>query len=253
MAAVGCSNVSGPSASARTARLVFSVNAGSPPAGPVSASETIGLGSDVLVLNQVDLVLRKIQLDRAGGVTGCGAAGDSVDNATSDGANTPQGGPDDVDDCEEVEVGPLLVTLPLGGGTSQKIEVSLVPGTYDRVQFQVHKPDDDDLGDRTFLAAHPDFRRVSIRARGTFNGTAFEYVSDLSAEQELALSPPLVLAKDGTASLNLTVDVRGWFLDGSHNHLVNPATALKGQPNEGLVKQNIKQSIGAEGHNDLDG
>lgn len=253
LTAMACSNTSGPSRTAGSSRLIFSVSAGTSAAAPALAPETIGLGSDVLVLNQVDLVIREIQLNRVGRTSGCDSDGDSNDDSNQAGANEKNGDNNQAgDDCEEVEVGPLLVTLPLGGATAQKIEVSLAPGTYDRVEFEIHKPDGGDSTDRAFLAVNPAFRGVSIRARGTFNGTAFEYLSDLSAEQELRLSPPLVLAQGGTAQLSLTIDARGWFLDAVRNRLVNPATALKGQPNEGLVKQNIKNSIGAKGDNDRD-
>ncbi len=254
VAALGCSDASGPSSRTGSSRLVFSVSAGTIAAAPQAAPETINVGSDVLILNQVDLVIRHIELDRVGSTAVCDTTGEGLDGSSNDGASEHQGGDDaSGDDCAEIESGPLLVTLPLGGGTAQEIEVSLAPGTYDRVQFQVHKTDDNDASDGAFLAAHPDLRHVSIRARGTFNGTAFEYLSDVSAEQRLTLSPPLVLATDSTAKVNLTVDVHGWFLDAAQNRLVNPTTALKGQPNEGLVTRNIKSSLRAKGYYGRDG
>jgi hypothetical protein len=48
------------------------------------------------------------------------------------------------------------------------------------------------------------------------------------------------------------MDVRSWFQDASRTRLVNPLSALKGQPNEGLVKENIKRSIDAECDDHLD-
>lgn len=252
LTAIACSNASGPSGRPGNTRLIFSVSAGTPAAAPGLAPETIGLGSDVLVLDQVDLVIRDIELHRAGRIDGCDADEEGHDDAGQAGTSGRNGDDEVDDDCEEVELGPLLVSLPLGGTAAQKINVALIAGTFDRVKFKIHKPDDDETGDRAFLIAHPEFRRVSIRARGTFNGTAFEFLSDLNAEQKVALSPPLVLAQNGTAELTLTIDVRGWFLDVARNRLINPATALKGQPNEGLVKENIKQSIGAKGDDDHD-
>jgi hypothetical protein len=254
LAAIGCSDANGPSSRTGSSRLVFSVTAGTPAGAPQAAPETIGVGNDVLVLNQVDLVLRQIELDRVGAIAACDTTGDGIDGSSEDGASEHHDGNDDAgDDCAEVQVGPMLVSLPLGGGSAHEIDVPLAPGTYDKVQFQIHKPDDDTAGDAAFLAANPDFRRVSIRVRGTFNGTAFEYLSAVSAQQQVVLSPPLVLAADSTARLNLTVDVRGWFLDAGQNRLVNPTTALKGQPNEGLVTRNIKSSLRAKGYYGRDG
>ncbi|MCK7521644.1 MAG: hypothetical protein MZV64_30150 [Ignavibacteriales bacterium] len=71
----------------------------------------------------------------------------------------------------------------------------MAAGTYDRLEFEIHKPEDDgDADDAAFLAAHPDFRRISIRVTGTYNGTPFAYTTDLSEEQERALVPPLSLS-----------------------------------------------------------
>ena len=49
---------------------------------------------------------------------------------------------------------------------------------------------------------------------------------------------------------NLAVST--WFFDGNGN-LFDPATALKGQPNENLAKDNIKSSIDVFEDEDMDG
>lgn len=228
-----CGDASGPSLRDGEGRVALMVTGRGPTAGPAAAPETIGLGGDVLVINQVEIVLREIELERIDG-DACEVANDH----------------DSDDDCEEVEVGPLLIDLPLGGGTARLLLVPIVAGSYDEIEFEIHKPGDDDAADRAFLALHPDLDRVSIRVRGTFNGVQFVYLTDLNVEQEMQLSPPLVVEAGGSAELTLMVDVRDWFLDATRARLVNPTTALKGQPNEGLVKENIKRSFDAECDND---
>lgn len=230
LALTACTDSSGPSLRPGEGRLTLSVTGRAPAGSPQAAPETVELGSDVLVLQRVELVLKEIELSRVGDDDLCNGA----------------------DDCEEVEVGPMLIDLPLGGGTLRRLQIPVAAGTYDEIEFDIHTPDDDDAADRDFLAAHPDLKKVSIRVRGTFNGTPFVYVTDLSVEQEADLSPPLVVGDGASAELTLIVDVRGWFLDSSRSRLVNPLSALKGQPNEGLVKENIKRSIDAEGDDDLD-
>ena len=236
MTLAGCSDVNGPSPGGGEGLLVLSVAGRTPGAGPAAAPETITLGGDVLVLEQVELVLREIELERVGEDDSC------------------RGGENEGDDdaCEEVELGPLLIDLPLGGGTMRRLQVAVEAGAYEEVEFEVHKPDDDEAKDLAFLAAHPDFDHVSIRVRGTFNGVPFVFVTDLNAEQEIDLSPPLMVAAGASAELTLIVDVRTWFLAAGGSRLVNPLTALKGQPNEGLVKENIKRSIDAECEDDGD-
>lgn len=234
-ALVACGDVGGPSLRDNEGLLVLSVS-GRPPSGGPTTAETITLGSDVLVLNKVELVLREIELERVGGEDGCAAGQNSGED----------------DECEEVELGPFLVDLPLDGTLTRRLQVAVEAGTYEEVEFEVHKPDNGDAADLAFVAAHPEFAGVSIRVQGTFNGAPFVFTTDLDVEQEMELSPPLVVTAGASAELTLSVDVRTWFLNAAGTGLVNPATALKGQPNEGIVKENIKQSIDAECEDDGD-
>ena len=55
------------------------------------------------------------------------------------------------------------------------------------------------------------------------------------------------------ANVTLRIDVATWFLNAGGTALVNPATANKGQPNEGVVKDNIEASIDAFRDDDHDG
>jgi hypothetical protein len=118
---------------------------------------------------------------------------------------------------------------------------------YDELEFDIHKPEDDGR-DREFLRANPEFARISIRVRGTFNGQPFVYTSDLNAEQESDLRPPLVVAEARTVSLTLLVDLRQWFLNGSGTAYVDPRSANKGGANENLVRDNIRDSFEALGN-----
>jgi hypothetical protein len=86
---------------------------------------------------------------------------------------------------------------------------------------------------------------VSIRATGTYNGTAFTYTTDLDAEQEIALSPPITTDGSTPASLTLFVDVSSWFKTSDGTALVDPATTLLDPANQSLVENNIKASFKA--------
>ena len=233
----------GPSAAGRT--VSFSVATRPSAAGPAPAGASVGpldvvVGSDVIVYQKVELVLREIELERADASSSCGDDGVSGD---SDGHD---------DDCEEINVGPILLDLPLGPGPARQFTVSVDTGTYDELEMKIHKPDNDP-GDDMFLQDHPDLQGISVRVTGTFNGTPFVYTSDLDAEQEVDLDPPLTVTEAGPTDLTLMVDIDGWFLDASGTALVDPATALKGQPNEDVVKNNIEASIQAFEDEDHDG
>jgi hypothetical protein len=195
------------------------------------ADEVFSDGANTLTISQVEVVLREIELKRVE-AENCDAQPDS---------------------CEEFEVGPILVDLPLNGQTAQAVDVAIDPGTYDEIEFEIHKISNDDEEDAAFRAAHPDFAGKSIRVRGSFSGSPFTYETDLDVEQEFDLSPPLEVG-ESSASTNVTVriDISQWFVDGSGT-LVDPGTGNKGGVNESLIKENIKQSIEAFEDEDRDG
>lgn len=218
-------------------------------------------GTNTLVLTSVQVVLREVELERVGHDGACADASSTVSastTASSGGAAASTGtaednGNDANDDCEKVEVGPMLVDVPVTtAGAQHSVSVTLDAGTFEKVEFEIHKPEDDSSGDSAFLTANPGFAGVSIRVEGTWNGTSFTFTSDLNAEQEVELSPPLVVAQSGATDLTILFDVSGWFAT-SGGTLIDPTSAAKGQPNEDLVKDNIKRSLRAFRDNDEDG
>ncbi len=197
------------------------------------APESFTDGQNTLVITKVEMVLREVELQRVE-VTDCNS---QVEH----------------DDCEEFEVGPVLLDLPLG--TPERVfAIDLPPGTYDELEFEFHKVSNDDPQDAEFRAAHPDLVGTSIRVTGTYNGQPFTYETDLDVEQEFDLNPPLVIDESAT-STNLTVRVglQDWFRNQQSGLLVDPGSANKGGQFEGLVKENIKQSIEAFEDDDEDG
>jgi hypothetical protein len=202
-----------------------------------------------LTFEKVELVLREIELKRADRDVVCG----EDDSNSDDDSNDDSSDDSSADDCEELEFGPVLLDLPLGGGAAQVFTVEVASGTYDELEFEIHKPEDDgDANDAAFLAAHPDFRGVSIRVTGSYNGTPFTYTTDLGEEQEQALAPPLSLATATATDLTLFVDINNWFRTGAAT-LIDPASANEGGANESLVEDNIENSIDAFEDDDRDG
>ena len=199
-------------------------------------STVITLGNDTIILRSVELVLREIELK-------------PVEDAACDTVGGDDG-------CEEFETGPVLVSLPLGStATETMISVSAPPGQFDELEFKIHKPSDSD--DAVFNAAHPDFDGVSIRVTGTYSqgGTRsnFTFTSDLDAEQEIELAPPVTVSAGAPTTVTLRVDVATWFLNAAGTALVDPASGNKGQANEGVVKDRIEASIDAFRDDDHDG
>jgi len=221
-AAAGCSGITGPAAGP-SASLSFSTRPATSPLGApglalyANGADTIAQGTDTLIVTRAQLVLRKVELKTQ----------DSVRCST--------------EHCEEFEAGPIAVDLPLGAGAQQQVAVNVPPGTYNGIEFNIHRVGGDSA-DSTFIAAHPDLSGVSIKVDGTFNGTAFTFTSQAEIEQELAITPPLVVS-DTTTATNLTIQVAlaGWFVDRTGG-LIDPSTANRAGANESIVTANIEQS-----------
>lgn len=219
--------------------------AGAPGAGPTgAASPAFALtrsdeAGNELVLDRVAVVLREIELQRRND------------------DDCPDEGPGDAaDDCEKFEAGIRLLEVPLDGSPDRIVSLEVPADVYDELEFEIHKPDDDDEAGRQFLQEHPEFEDVSIRVEGSFNGRAFTFLQDLNEKQERELVPPLVVEEGaGPVNLTLRLDVRTWFtVDGTPDgRLVDPATANDDGPNEDLVEENIEASIEVFEDDDEDG
>ena len=228
--ACGCSDNGSPAAGSSNN---FSLSFAAPGAGGAAkavAPDTIVAGTDTLVLDSVQVVLKHVELQ-----------------AVRDSASTDSLG------CQEFAAGPLLVDMPLGGAVSQAVSVDVPPGTYNQVEFNIHPVRGEEADAAAFLAAHPEFEGVAIRADGTFNGVPFTFTTRTGAHEEVDLEPPLVVAEgDGPANVTLQVDHRLWFA-GPDSSLVDPATANAGGDNRRLVERNIRRSFHAFQDRDCDG
>jgi hypothetical protein len=223
-----CGDVGGPSTTGQVNfNLATRPALAASTAAVVSGPETFTDGNNTLVIDRVQLVLREIELKRVEATAGCDAAAAGEHDA-----------------CEKLQLGPVLLDLPLGGtgGAARTFSVGVPAGSYRELEFEIHKPSHDD--DAAFVQANPDFDGVSARVAGTWNGEPFVFTTDLTAEEEIELSPPLVTSDSAATDLTVLVDLDRWFRDGA-GALVDPRSALAGGANEGLVEQNIQSTLHA--------
>jgi hypothetical protein len=200
--------------------------------------EIYTLGSTTIDFTSVQVAFSEIELERAESTIECDVA--TIDD----------------DDCEEIELAPRILDLPLAPGASRTISVSVAPGTYDEIEFRVEKLGDES-DESALVAANPAFDGVSIRVEGTYDDGSgpvpFVFTNDLDGEQELDLTTPLTVNATGAAELTLYVDIGTWFLNQAGDGYVDPAEANKGGQFESEVKNNIQQSFDAFEDDDQDG
>lgn len=216
--------------------VTLSFSTKSPAAAVVGAGDDIGYsitvtsGANTLVISKAQLVLRELEL-KVSGSTSC-ATGTASDS------------------CEEIELGPMLIDLPVTDVVASPISAQVPAGEYREIEFDIRRPGTDPA-DQAFVAANPNFNNVSIRLEGTYNGTPFVFTSELDQEVQIDFNPPVVIT-EGNNNVTIAVDLRSWFrnADGS---LISPATANPGQPNASIVAEKIKVSLRAFEDDDKSG
>ena len=200
----------------------------------VSSGLRVTSGEDELLISRVQLVVREVELERAGDDDDC----DDVSRRD--------------DDCDdEVEIGPFLIDLPLADGVTPAIALDVPAGTYEELELVLHTPDDDDAEDRAFLAANPGFRRISAIVEGTYNGQAFTYVTRTRAKYELEFEPPITFGPEGDR-VTVDVNVGAWFARRGGG-LISPLEASVPGEARARVEQNIRHTFRAFRDRDRDG
>ena len=200
----------------------------------LSADVAVGAGPNSLNITKVDFVLAHTELSQA--------ATCSIPPANND-------------NCDELEIDPLLIDLPLDGSPPKKVLDALVPpGTYTGLQAEldaVHA-DEGETGAAAFLAAHPDWAGLSVQVTGDFTDASstphhFTFTSGVDAEIQISFAAPVTVDAT-TLNLTLTVDVSKWFTDaaGAAIDPTNPANA-------DAINANIKNSFEAFQDNNEDG
>lgn len=229
---VACGDSTGPGA---RAPLTLSFGAAAPQVS-TTASLRVVAGGAPLVVTRVQLVIAEAELETPD--ASCIAADD------------------DDSECPEIKLGPTLVDLPLDGSIRAVLQANVPAGTYEELEFEieaVEESDDDDMSAQevaAFLTANPQFRGVSIRVEGTYDGAPFVYTTDAEAELELEFSPPVSI--DGSSNITVHVDVASWFR-GPNGVTIDPRTANQGGANKELVDDNIERSFEAFDDDDRDG
>lgn len=167
-----------------------------------------------LIIDDIRLVVAEFELDGDDDVNGC-----------DDG--TPA-----TDDCEDFDVGPMFVDLPLGGGPITVATGDIPPGVYDELEFEAEDLDDDeeepaerariDALRQQILASFPDWPRdASMLVAGTFTPTGgaaqpFRVFVEAEIEIETELTPPLVVGEGESRSVDVLLDPAVIFKNGSN-------------------------------------
>ncbi len=200
----------------------------------------VGTAADTMLITKVQLVLDNVKL-RLSGVAACP---DSMKVSSTRGRSNDKGG------CSRLDLGPMLLDLPLGGTSTSPLSVTVPAGTYSKMEFEIEDVSTSANAPQTakdFLTAHPEFRDVTVKVVGTYKGTAFTFLSRATAEVEFEFNPALVVKTGVNDNITVDLNLAAWFKNAS-GAVLAPTVA-----NQALIDQNITSSFSAFGDQDRDG
>lgn len=164
----------------------------------------VGTANDTLVINSVKVVLRNVRLRK----TGVEACLDSIAPAGTDRTAT------DVAGCARLDLGAMLVDVPLAAGDTAALSAKIPAGSYRGAKFSLHRlrlGSESSKQDSAIVQANPEMLGASIRVAGTYKDTAFVFYSRASAEINFVFEPPLVVSADSPDNLTVNLHPTRWF------------------------------------------
>lgn len=133
-----------------------------------------------------------------------------------------------------VKTEPIVVHISLSNMTTDFAVSNILPGSYDRIRFSVHKPEYSEIPpDPEFKESADSNKRYSVIVKGLYNSIPFIYKSKKSAHQDIRLEEPVFIEDNTEANLTITVDPVEWFY--KNDILLNPNDAA----NENDIDNNI--------------
>jgi hypothetical protein len=211
-------------------KISFTTNATTIAAAPIRIAPDLVVGAaGDLVLKRVQLVIGKIELDRAGTADCVG----EIERAGDDHAHIGL-------ECEDVHRDPVLVDIPVDGVLHSVLSVPLAEGTYSELEAKLEPARDTATA---FNAANPNMVGKSVRIEGTYKGTAFVFTSSVRRSLEMSFDPPLVIDAT-TKTTTVSLDVGKWFLTSS-GAVIDPTTATAGSATLTQIEDNIRRSFHA--------
>lgn len=228
VAAAACSSSEFRHTPSTTPQLVLALEvpdstADSAGGGTLTINDALG---NSLTLDTVELAVREIEWKPAS-ATGC----QDTDPATGNTNN---------DECLELLISPVIMTLPVGVQGGEAARMDARADSFDRVEFEIHKLDSQTQEDVGVLSTHPEFDGLSVRATGSYNGSSFVFEQDLTRGVELDLTSPVTIGSNEEAVFTVSGKVLDWFLDGNGN-LIHPDSASVGTGN--AVADTVRQNI----------
>lgn len=136
-----------------------------------------------------------------------------------------------------IDMGPVVVKLDVFARVSEFTYAAVIPGAYDEIHFQLHKPSPNEI------ISDPEFTesintRYSVIVRGIYNGVSFIYKTDITVSKEIGFeNHSLTVPENGSVHITIRIDPYLWFMNSGT--FLDPA----GADNKRVIDDNIRDSF----------
>jgi hypothetical protein len=138
---------------------------------------------------------------------------------------------------KEIRLNPIVINFDLSGNVKDLISASIPEGIYNKIKFQLHKPEDNEtVSDPEFKLGTSGHQRFSVIIKGTYNGSAFVFKSRKTINIVIDFNRPVDIRSEAK---NITVLLQKnlWFL--SNGIELDP----RNSGNDDTIDDNIKRSF----------
>ena len=170
---------------------------------------TIAGANGTLTLSQISLIVAEFELELA-----------------EDTCDDDQEGEQENDMCEEFELPPSFINLPLDQGAVSIGTDQVAPGLYEELEFEVEDLEDDEENSQEILqlldtirSDYPEWpQEASMRLMGEFTPTdgtpqPFIVYAEAEIEVEMEFNPPLsVESSDQDQTITIAINPENWFI-----------------------------------------
>jgi hypothetical protein len=137
---------------------------------------------------------------------------------------------------QEVHIAPFVIHFDINGGMSEITSANLPAGSYSKIKFKLHKPEDNETpSDPEFKDGESGNQRYSFIIKGSFNGIPFVYKSSKSASLVINLNSTINLQNAG--NITMLFSKLSWFRNGNDD--LDP----RDHQNDDLIDDHIKNSF----------
>lgn len=138
----------------------------------------------------------------------------------------------------EIVINKLFVlNLKLPETITQLASTKIPSGTYNKIKFKVHKPEDNETPpDPEFKEGTSGNQRYSVIIKGRYNGSSFVFKSRKSANIVLSF-PDMINIEETLRNITLVINSSLWFKNG--NEIIDPSDPQF----EDTINDNIKNAF----------